>query len=88
MRDDLILAYEMNGKPLTPGHGFPLRLVVPGWYGIAWVKWLTRIEVMDRRYMSKYMAQEYVTLRGEKTTFQVAAMRPFPSGFAVPKGST
>src|SRR5436305_9018033 len=33
MREDLILAYEMNGKPLTAGHGFPLRLVVPGWYG-------------------------------------------------------
>ena len=65
-RDDLLLCYEMNGEPLMKEHGFPLRLVVPGWYGISWVKWLNRIEILDRRYMSKYMAQEYVTLRGEK----------------------
>lgn len=66
MRDDILLAYEMNGEPLMKEHGFPLRLVVPGWYGIAWVKWLNRIEVLDRRYMSKYMAREYVTIRGEE----------------------
>ncbi len=63
---DVILAYEMNGQPLEKAHGAPLRLVVPGWFGIAWVKWLTRIEVLDRRYMSKYMAREYVTIRGEE----------------------
>ena len=66
MRDEVLLCYEMNGEPLTEDHGFPLRLVVPGWFGIAWVKWLKRIEVLDRRYMSRYMAQEYVTLRGEE----------------------
>ncbi len=65
-RKEALLCWEMNGKPLTQGHGFPLRLIVPGWYGIAWVKWLNRIEVHDRRYMSKYMAREYVTLRGEE----------------------
>jgi DMSO/TMAO reductase YedYZ molybdopterin-dependent catalytic subunit len=64
--DDVLLAYEMNGEPLPKEHGGPLRLVVPGWFGIAWVKWLTRIEVLDRRYMSKYMAREYVTIRGEE----------------------
>jgi DMSO/TMAO reductase YedYZ molybdopterin-dependent catalytic subunit len=66
MKDDVILAWEMNGEPLTKDHGAPLRLVVPGWFGIAWVKWLTRIELLDRRYMSKYMAREYVTIRGEE----------------------
>ena len=66
LRDDILLAYEMNGEPLTRNHGAPLRLIVPGWFGIAWVKWLARIEVMDRRYMSKYMAREYVTIRGEE----------------------
>ena len=66
MRDDIILAYEMNGEPLNRAHGAPVRLVVPGWFGIAWIKWLTRIEVLDRRYMSKYMAREYVTIRGEE----------------------
>jgi DMSO/TMAO reductase YedYZ molybdopterin-dependent catalytic subunit len=66
MRDDILLCYEMNGEPLPVSHGAPLRLVVPGWFGIAWVKWLSRIEVLDRRIMSKYMAREYVTLREEE----------------------
>jgi DMSO/TMAO reductase YedYZ molybdopterin-dependent catalytic subunit len=46
MRDDVLLAYEMNGAPLPPQHGHPLRLVVPGWYGMAQVKWLTRISAV------------------------------------------
>jgi DMSO/TMAO reductase YedYZ molybdopterin-dependent catalytic subunit len=66
VRDEILLAYEMNGEPLTLEHGAPLRLIVPGWFGIAWVKWLSRVEVLDRRYMSKYMAREYVTIRGEE----------------------
>ena len=64
-RKDILLCYAMNDEPLPKEHGFPLRLVVPGWFGISWVKWLNRIEVLDRRYMGKYMAQEYVTLRGQ-----------------------
>jgi DMSO/TMAO reductase YedYZ molybdopterin-dependent catalytic subunit len=44
LRDDVLLAYEMNGAPLPPQHGFPLRLVVPGWYGMTQVKWLLRID--------------------------------------------
>src|SRR5213082_3190179 len=48
--EDLLLAYEMNGAPLPPQHGFPLRLVVPGWYGMTQVKWLTRIDVLDRPF--------------------------------------
>ena len=65
LQDEVLLAWEHNGQPLTASHGFPLRLVVPGWFGIAWVKWLRRIEVLDRRFMGKWMAREYVTLRGE-----------------------
>src|SRR5215207_3075392 len=45
-----LLAYEMNGTPLPPQHGFPLRLVVPGWYGMQNVKWLTRITVLEEPY--------------------------------------
>src|SRR5256885_8421348 len=48
-RDDILLAWEMNGQPLKKDHGAPLRLIVPGWFGIAWVKWLSRIEVLDGR---------------------------------------
>lgn len=65
-RDDILLGYEMNGQPLVKEHGAPLRLIVPGWYGIAWVKWLSRIELHDRRFMGKFMARDYVTIRGEE----------------------
>lgn len=47
MQDDVLLVDEMNGQPLPPQHGFPLRLVVPGWYGMVHVKWLDRIDVVD-----------------------------------------
>src|SRR3989304_3485355 len=48
--EDVLLAFDMNGAPLLPQHGFPLRLVVPGWYGMASVKWLTRIMLVDRPF--------------------------------------
>jgi len=80
MRDDILLCYELNGEPLAKEHGAPLRLVVPGWFGISWVKCLNRIEVLDRRFMSKYMASEYVTLRGEeradKTIWRLTSVGP------------
>src|SRR6202022_2720554 len=47
-------------------HGFPLRLIAPGWYGIANVKWLKRIEVRDTRFMGRFMARDYVTIREEQ----------------------
>ncbi len=62
---DTLLVYEMNGEPLPASHGFPLRLIAPGWYGVANVKWLTRIEVLDRRYQGHFMARDYVTIREE-----------------------
>jgi DMSO/TMAO reductase YedYZ molybdopterin-dependent catalytic subunit len=62
MGEDLIVAYEMNGVPLPLYHGAPVRLVVPGWYGVANVKWLQQIHVQDRRYMGRFMARDYVTL--------------------------
>jgi DMSO/TMAO reductase YedYZ molybdopterin-dependent catalytic subunit len=45
-RPEVLLAYEMNGRPLEPQHGFPLRLLVPGWYGMTHVKWLVRIDAV------------------------------------------
>ncbi len=57
-----LLCYEMNGEPLPRENGFPLRLIAPGWYGIANVKWLQRIEVWDTRFMGPFMAERYVTL--------------------------
>jgi DMSO/TMAO reductase YedYZ molybdopterin-dependent catalytic subunit len=63
---EILLCYEMNGAPLPASHGAPVRLVVPGWYGIANVKWLERIEVLDTRYMGHFMARDYVTIREEQ----------------------
>jgi DMSO/TMAO reductase YedYZ molybdopterin-dependent catalytic subunit len=47
---EALLAYEMNGAPLPPQHGFPLRLVVPGWYGMTNVKWLARITLLEEPF--------------------------------------
>jgi DMSO/TMAO reductase YedYZ molybdopterin-dependent catalytic subunit len=60
-----ILCYEMNGATLPAANGFPLRLIAPGWYGIANAKWLKRIEIRDRRFMSLLMGRNYVTIREE-----------------------
>jgi DMSO/TMAO reductase YedYZ molybdopterin-dependent catalytic subunit len=75
LRDDVLLCYEANGEPLAHRNGGPLRLVVPGWYGISWVKWLAGIEVRDRRLMTRFMAKDYVTLREEKLSTGKAAWR-------------
>jgi DMSO/TMAO reductase YedYZ molybdopterin-dependent catalytic subunit len=61
-----LLCYEMNGAPLPQPNGFPLRLVAPGWYGIANIKWLKRIEVRPTRFMGRWMARDYVTIREEQ----------------------
>jgi DMSO/TMAO reductase YedYZ molybdopterin-dependent catalytic subunit len=57
--DDLLLAWAMNGAPLPPQHGFPLRLVVPGWYGMTNVKWLSRITVLDEPFTGYQNARAY-----------------------------
>jgi len=48
--DDILVAWAMNGQPLLPQHGAPLRLIVPGWFGMASVKWLERIELLERPF--------------------------------------
>ena len=60
-----LLAYALNGAPLTRHQGFPLRLIVPGWYGVAQVKWLNTIHVQEDPYVGKYQARWYRTLRSE-----------------------
>jgi DMSO/TMAO reductase YedYZ molybdopterin-dependent catalytic subunit len=64
---DTLLAVRMNGELLEPDHGFPLRLFVPGWYGVASVKWLHRIEVLDRPFKGYFQSVKYTVQRcGEK----------------------
>ncbi len=60
-----LLAYALNGEPLTKHQGFPLRLIVPGWYGVANVKFLSEIHVQEEQYLGKFQARWYRTLRGE-----------------------
>jgi sulfane dehydrogenase subunit SoxC len=59
LESDAILAYEMNGSPLPPQHGFPLRLVVPGWYGMTSVKWLSRVTLLDEPFDGYQMRHSY-----------------------------
>lgn len=66
LKRDNLLCYEMNGQPLPPANGFPVRLIAPGWYGVANVKWLTRIEVVDHRYGGRFMARDYVSIREQE----------------------
>lgn len=56
---DVMLVWGMNGQPLLPQHGAPLRIIVPGWYGMASVKWLTRIEALTERYQGFQQVQTY-----------------------------
>ncbi len=57
--DDVLLAFQMNGEPLTAAHGFPLRAIVPGWYAVASIKWLQRIVVTDKPYNGYYQTVDY-----------------------------
>ena len=59
LREDVLVAYAMNGAPLAPQHGAPLRLVVPRWYGMASVKWLQAIEAVDRPFDGLQQARSY-----------------------------
>jgi DMSO/TMAO reductase YedYZ molybdopterin-dependent catalytic subunit len=59
LADEVLLAYEMNGAPLPPQHGFPLRLVMPGWYGMAHVKWLNRITAQTEAFTGYQNAVAY-----------------------------
>lgn len=63
MKPEPLIAYAMNGDPLTLNQGFPVRLVMPGWYGVANVKWLAEVHLQDVRYMGNYQARWYRTLR-------------------------
>jgi DMSO/TMAO reductase YedYZ molybdopterin-dependent catalytic subunit len=63
MHPDTLLAFRMNGEPLTQSHGAPVRLIVPGWYGVCSVKWLTRLEVLDRPFDGYFQARKYTIRR-------------------------
>jgi len=84
-REEVFLAYAINGQPLPPQHGFPLRLVVPGWYGMTHVKWLRSITVVPRPFRGYQQEPAYHVTRswdelGEPVT------RMLPRSLMVPPG--
>ena len=80
-----LLAYDLNGAPLPPQHGFPLRLVVPGWYGMTNVKWLSTIEVIDRPFTGYYQATSY-NIRHQDDDLGEPVTRIVPRSLMVPPG--
>ncbi len=62
---DPLLVWALNGEPLTKHQGAPLRLLVPGWYGVSNVKWLANVHLQDEGYLGRFQARWYRTLRGE-----------------------
>src|SRR4051812_2809339 len=83
--DDVLLAYEMNGAPLPPQHGFPLRLVVPGWYGMTSVKWLGAIELLARPFEGYQQARGY-RMRQSPDEEGTPVSRMVPRSLMVPPG--
>ncbi len=82
---DVLLAYEMNGEPLPPQHGFPVRLVVPGWYGMASVKWLAEVTALEAPF-SGYQMQTSYRLRQEEDEEGTPVTRMRPRALMAPPG--
>ncbi|HTF12448.1 MAG TPA: sulfite oxidase [Asanoa sp.] len=82
---DVLLAYAMNGAPLAPQHGFPVRLLVPGWYGMTNVKWLTRVEVLDQAFsgfqQKAYVVRQSADEPGDPVTRIAPRALVIPPGF-------
>jgi DMSO/TMAO reductase YedYZ molybdopterin-dependent catalytic subunit len=92
----VLLAYKMNGQSLTPAHGFPLRAIVPGWFGMASVKWLSRIVVTTERFQGYFQTVDYaywkhrdgLPMRVPVTELQVKAQIARPAvAEVIPAGS-
>jgi DMSO/TMAO reductase YedYZ molybdopterin-dependent catalytic subunit len=85
LRDEVLLAYAINGQPLPPQHGFPLRLVVPGWYGMTHVKWLESITVVDEPFEGWQQAVAY-HVRSSEEEVGAPVTRMLPRSLMVPPG--
>jgi DMSO/TMAO reductase YedYZ molybdopterin-dependent catalytic subunit len=83
--DDVLLAWDLNGGPLPPQHGYPLRLVVPGWYGMTNVKWLSEITVLETPFTGYQNARGY-RLRQDAEEDGVPVSRMVVRSLMVPPG--
>jgi len=72
---EILIAYQMNGEPLLPDHGAPFRLIVPHWYGVASVKWLTRIDVLTQHYAGEFQTAHYMYEWADRPHDPVTTMR-------------
>jgi DMSO/TMAO reductase YedYZ molybdopterin-dependent catalytic subunit len=86
--DDVLVVYEMNGEPLPPDHGYPVRLLVPGWIGIANIKWLGRIEVATEPQFSAWNTTQYRFTGPEYPGGQVLTTQVLKSAFELPFPAT
>lgn len=84
-REEVLLAWALDGRPLPPQHGFPLRLVVPGWYGMAHVKWLDRITLVDEPFRGYQMSRAY-NFRNDPEDPGRRVTRIAPRALMVPPG--
>jgi sulfane dehydrogenase subunit SoxC len=96
--DDVLLVYELNGKPLPPDHGFPVRVLVPGWIGISNIKWVGHIEVSEtplssawnttqyRLFGPNYPDQPVVTSQVVKSAFELPFPASLPRGWHILQG--
>ncbi len=85
MREEVLLAYEMNGALLLPQHGAPLRLIVPGWYGMTHVKWLRRITILSEPFHGYQHARSY-RMRSSNDDPGEPVTRMAPRSLIVPPG--
>jgi sulfane dehydrogenase subunit SoxC len=83
--DGVMLAYAANGAPLSPQHGYPLRLVVPGWYGMTSVKWLRSMRVVSEPFAGHQQAAAY-RIRQSEDESGVPVTRMLPRALMVPPG--
>lgn len=85
LREEVLLAYAINGQPLPPQHGFPLRLIVPGWYGMTHVKWLRSVTVVDEPFRGWQQAAAYHLRQGPDDD-GTPVTRMLPRSLMVPPG--
>lgn len=74
LHPDTLIAFRMNGEPLTRSHGAPARLIVPGWYGVCSVKWLTRLEVLDHPFEGYFQTHKYTIRQRDEHGERVAGL--------------
>lgn len=84
-RPEVLLAYELNGTPLPPQHGFPLRLIVPGWYGMTHVKWLKSITILEKPFWG-YQQNVFYRIAQNDDDPGVQLSRMYPRSLMAPPG--